>query len=415
MAAKYYRNEPADTKTIWNANLNGAAGILALLYGNGDFQRTLDLACAMGFDADNQAATMAGLVALARGLDSIPRPLLFPLPDLGWKEPLNDLYKNVTREDMPDASLRDQARRMARQGEAVVLAHGGRRVSEGGTDYLVIDPEAAFTPPLELPLGPAPVLEVGQAARFEVPVVASEEPIEWSLASGPLPPGLRFSSGLLEGTPTTTGLFPVTVRVRQGGKSAVRPLRLLVRGPNLAPTAKRVLASVERTDTVKRDAMWLTVPRSLYADSVEVIRDGVTRGAGSTFYSITEDDHPREDYYGYEWREPQTIGLLSYHSGAVEENGGWFTSLFVEYRDADGTWRPVHGLVVDPPLPPGNEPFDKPHFVERLLAFEPVTTSAIRMRGAAGGAPHWRSKLTYFTSISELGAHGPVPGGFQVQ
>ena len=57
MAKKYYIDEPAMTKTIWNANLNGLCGILAMLYGEGDFQRTLDLSCAMGFDCDNQAAT----------------------------------------------------------------------------------------------------------------------------------------------------------------------------------------------------------------------------------------------------------------------------------------------------------------------------------------------------------------------
>jgi hypothetical protein len=42
MAKKYYVDENAMTKTIWNANLNGACGILAFLYGKGDFQRTMD-------------------------------------------------------------------------------------------------------------------------------------------------------------------------------------------------------------------------------------------------------------------------------------------------------------------------------------------------------------------------------------
>ena len=37
MSDKYYHNEPLESKTIWNANLNGAAGILAMLYGEGDF------------------------------------------------------------------------------------------------------------------------------------------------------------------------------------------------------------------------------------------------------------------------------------------------------------------------------------------------------------------------------------------
>jgi hypothetical protein len=40
MAEKHFDGEPTETRTITNANLNGAAGILALLYGRGDFPRT---------------------------------------------------------------------------------------------------------------------------------------------------------------------------------------------------------------------------------------------------------------------------------------------------------------------------------------------------------------------------------------
>jgi hypothetical protein len=410
MAARYHRDEPLETKTIWNANLNGAAGILALLYGGGDFQKTLDLACAMGFDADNQAATMAGLVALARGGEAIPKELLFPFPELGWREPLNDFYKNVTREEMPDASLRELARRMARQGVANVLAHGGRRVAEDGVDYLLIDPEARFSPPLELPAGPSPVLEVGKPARFPLAVSGGDAPLEWRVASGALPPGLALAEGAITGVPARIGAFPATIAVRQSGREASRSYRLVVRPENLAPAARRVLASVSRTNVARRDALWLTLARSQYADDVEVIRDGVMTGRGATFYSIDGSQGPKKDHYGYEWAGPRTIGLLSFHSGSVEEVGGWFTSLDVQYRDAAGSWVPVRGLTVDPPLAPGALPFDKAHFVERLIAFEPVTTTAIRMIGDAGTAEHWRDPPTHFTSIAELGVYGPVPG-----
>jgi hypothetical protein len=410
MAARHYRDEPLETKTIWNANLNGAAGILALLYGAGDFQKTLDLACAMGFDADNQAATMAGLVALALGPDAIPKGLLYPFPELGWREPLNDVYKNVTREDMPDASLRDMARRMARQGVANVLAHGGRRVVEDGVEYLVIDPDARFSPPLELPAGPSPLLEVGKAARFPLAVSAVADPREWRVLSGALPPGLELAGGEIAGAPAKVGAYRATIAVRQSGQEASRSYRLVVRPENLAPAARRVLASVSKTNVARRDALWLTLARSQYADDVEVIRDGVTTGRGATFYSIGDEQGPKKDHYGYEWTTPQGIGLLSFHSGSVEEVGGWFTSLDVQYRDAAGSWASVRGLTVEPPLTTGPLPFDKPHFVERLLAFEPVTTTAIRMIGDAGTAEHWRDPPTFFTSIAELRVYAPVPG-----
>jgi len=410
MAAKYYHQEPLESKTIWNANLNAAAGVLAMLYGEGDFQKTLDLSCAMGFDADNQAATVAGLLGVAFGLDGIPRQLLFPLPELGWTEPLNDFYKNVTRHDMADASLKDMAKRMAAQGELIILKHGGSKIPDSGQEYYLINADAEFVAPLEFPAGPRPLIEVGTRVDYDIPLFGGKAPFEWDIKSGSLPDGLAFADGMLSGEASSPGVFSVTLRVKdQDGKTLTRPLDLVVRGKNLAPAAQEIIANVRETNTERRDDMWLTVPRSLYADQVDVIRDGTRLGDGSTFYSIADTPEPKKDFYGYEWDDPQSVGLVAYHTGSVEENGGWFTSLSVEYRDEKGEWKPVQELVISPPLPPGRERFNKPHFVEYLLAFQPVHTTAIHMIGDAGGVEHWSRKRTYFTSITELSVHGPLP------
>ncbi len=416
MAKKYYINEPADSKTIWNANLNGAAGILALLYGGGDFQRTLDLACAMGFDADNQAATMSGLLGLIVGRKGIPDALLFPLPELKWKEPLNDLYKNVTRFDMPDASLKDIAEREARQGEKIILKYGGKKVTENGQEYYLINPNAIFTAPLELPAGPMPNIEAGQKIVFEFPVSGGGSSLRWKVASGAFPKGLAFRDGKLSGVTSAPGVYFVTLELAQGAQKASRKFTLVVRDKNLASSARRILARVERADVKRRDAMRVTVPRSLFADTVDVIRDGKLFGDRSTFYSISADSGPQTDYYGYEWDKPQTVGLMAYHNGSVEESGGWFSTLNVEYRNAAGSWAPVEGLVINPRLPGGDQPFDKPHFVEYLLAFRPVQTTAVRIIGNAGGVARGggRPAMT-FTSITELGAYGALPGHEQLK
>lgn len=408
MAEMYYHQEPPETKTIWNANLNGACGILALLYGEGDFQMTLDLACAIGFDADNQAATMAGLLGAMLGMEGLPRDLLYPLP--GWKEPLNDLYKNVSRYDMPDASLKDMVARMAELGEKIILKHGGRKVTEDGEEFYLINTEAEFVAPLELPRAPMPYIEVGQELEYNFYVTGGKPPYRWKVSSGSLPEGLRFQNGTLSGMATSAGIYQVELQVEQGGQKTSQEFKLVVRGKNLAPTAGEILANLQQTDTDRRDGMWLTVARSLYADNVLVIRDGKRLGDGSTFYNISSEPLKKVDYYGYEWAEPQTIGLLGYHTGSVEENGGWFTSLNVEYRDENNHWQAVPDLRMSPPLMPGKERFNKPNFIEYLLAFDPVQTTAIRIIGDAGGVEHWYSELIHFTSITELSVHGPLPG-----
>jgi hypothetical protein len=407
MADKYYVAEGAETKTIWNAILNGAAGILALLYGQGDFQKTLDIACYLGFDADNQAATMSGLVALIKGVDGIPKSLLYPFPDRGWKLPLNDIYKNLTRYDMPDASLRDMADRMAKQGEAVILKKGGRKVTEVGKEYYIINADAEWTPPLELPKPALPILEVGRPSDIQLLALGCKSDCSWAI-DGALPAGLAFREGVLSGTPKVPSLSQVRITIKAHGARASLPLTLVVRPPNLATSAATVLAATKQISDERFRQMNSAVGRSVHTRDVNVIRDGIRFGDGSAFNSISDETGPRTDYYGYEWPKPQVVGFLGLSMGVMEENAGWFDNLRVEFRNERGDWEQVLGTDMMPPLPGGRRQFDKPHFSEYVIAFEPVTTTAIRVVGDASRPP--RPDQRTFTSVTELSVYPPLAG-----
>jgi len=407
MARKYYHEEPAVTKTIWNANLNGACGILALLYGKGDFQKTLDMACAMGFDADNQAATVSGLLGIIHGTKGIPKELLFPFPDLNWKEPFNDFYKNLSREDMPDASLKDIAQRTAKQGAKVILSHGGKQIMENGEEVYVIQTDAFYKPRIDLPGQPSPYLEVGKTADFRFVVWPSSPSTKWTISKGEISKGLTFKDGKITGTPIQSCRSMITLEVTDGTTSASRDFVLLVRPGNLAPSASKVLSRVSQVNPKDFEQFGLTGPLPLLADSVEVIRDGKTNGEGSTFNSLALGEVEEKDYYGYEWISPQRIGLIGFHTGIMESDGGWFLDLNVEYRTPDGGWKGVEGLAIDPPLVPGRNPEDKPHWVEYLLSFKPVETKAVRIIGNRKDQGEGAEKRGW-TSITELTAHGPL-------
>jgi hypothetical protein len=387
MATKYYTNEPAATKTIWNANLNGAAGILALLYGQGDFQKTLDMSCWMGFDADNQAATMAGLIGLMKGPEGIPSGLLFPLKDRDWTKPFNDVYKNVSRHDLPDASINDMTARMAAIGEKIVLAHGGKKVTENGKEYLVVNPSATFQPPLELPAAPVLVVETGKAVSHRYPVSGMRESVRWSMVSGKLPQGMSLSGfGNISGVAREPGISTVKLKVVSAKRTAEREYPIVVVGPNLAPQASEALAAVGRSE----------------AGSAEMIRDGKTSGEGSAYSSKTSVEGPREDFYGYKWAAPQTIGTLIYYQGFVPDLAGyWLKTPVVEYSNGD-KWEPVKGVKVGPPIFEGPEPYDKPSFTKYVFTFEPVAATQIRVRGEASG------RKERYTSVAEITVHGPL-------
>jgi hypothetical protein len=406
MAEEYYVNEPDMTKTIWNANLNGACGILAMLYGKGDFQKTLDLSCAMGFDADNQAATIAGLLGVMYGFSKLPSDLYLPIE--GWTKPFNDKYINITRYDMPDGSVNDMIDRTVDECIDLVKLKGGRVEGIEGQEKIHINTGAEFIPPVEFYSGPAPRLEAGMPVDFTFYSSGNKDFI-WRMSSGELPEGVVFTDGKLSGTPRIPGKYIITVELSYGKKVISREFELIVRNTNLAPSADTVYANVRKLNRAVLDSCWYTFGRSMYAENVEVIRDGKLGGPGSVFYSLAAKTNiPKVDYYGYGWKTEQSVDMIAFHTGCMEEFGGWFTSLNVQYLNGENKWVPVENIGFYPKMPSSDIVFQQPHFVEYLISFDPVNTQGIRIIGDAMVQSHWNKytkNVSSFTSITELSVY----------
>lgn len=387
MAAAYYRDlgYNHDAWRVVDANLNGACAILALLYGGGEVQATLDYASAIGFDADNQAATMVGLLGIIGGTRALPHDLLFPLPEAGWRKPYNDRYINVSRHDLPDASIEDLARRMAVQGERVILANGGTRFTRDGRDYYRIPAQAAFLAPLALPAAPAQVAEVGRPFSLEVLVDGSAGE-RLMMAEGALPAGVTLDATGVRGTPRQAGEFAFTLLRQRGTAQARQRYVIQVHSPNLAPSASQLLHGTPGRD-------------------LSAMRDG---RAEPTYYS-PHTAAPGRVVYGYAWEHAQDISVLVFNPGTPEEFGGWLTSLAVEFQDADGRWRPVDGLQVTPAMDLENSQWRKGTDIDHTLRFAPVSTRAIRLVGTSGGVERDARNgggRVYYSSLGELAVYG---------
>ena len=81
--------------------INGLLGAMAFLYGNGDFKKTVGIAIAAGFDCDNQAATLAGLLGVMHGESQIPKDLTRQIAGNDWPAAFNDRYVNERRPPLP--------------------------------------------------------------------------------------------------------------------------------------------------------------------------------------------------------------------------------------------------------------------------------------------------------------------------
>lgn len=363
-----------------SALLNGTLGVLALLYGEGDFEKTLHMACMAGYDADNQAATLAGLIALANGPDVIPRKYTYILD--GWTKPLNDVYKNTTRDHLPNGSITDIAKRTANLGVQLVRMHGGRVVKSADGDVLVINTRSRFSPPPEVRLWP---VHVSRGREADVgPLFIGTPPDSISIDDrSTIPPGmaLRRVDGRprIVGTPTQVGCYDIIVTSRYGRTDRRTALALYVDEHDFALDAARALAAV-------------TAPTGTGSRNLNVIRD---EGADRHYDSFDGENELAEDYYGYEWCEPVTVSRVVYRAGPVFPNGGWFDTLGVQYRNEEGAWLPVEALSYDPAF---NEQAAKQGNGRFTLRFKPVTTTAIRIAGKPGGSAR-------FTSIRQLAVY----------
>ncbi len=359
------------------AILNGAAGVMALLYGEGDFEKTLNLACMIGFDADNQAATLAGLIALAKGSKSIPRKYTHVLD--GWTEPLNDFYKNRTRDDLPDGKLTDIAARTAQIGRDLVFRKGGRIEGSGTAATMVINARARFEAPLEVRLFPIRLQKgIKTTVRPEIIGGPPDESVRVILAGTP-PPGmrieLRVTSPLLSGTPAELGEYEMHVVAIAGSVRAESKLTLFVDPTNYAMTARRIVAAV-------------TQPAG--GGDLKVIRDGSPRGG---YESLHGESPLAEDFYGYVWDQPVRVGQLVLTAGRVRPDGGWFETLQVQYLNEQGQWVPVGRMSMVPDIT--SPQCRRDGRIRFNIIFKPVKTTGIRIIGKPGGQAQ-------YTSIAEL-------------
>lgn len=140
---KYYRYKSDSYEapvSIVSSFPNGLFGIMAILYGKGDFKKTTGIAVSAGLDCDNQASTCAGLIGIIHGASAIPSRLTLGLSDKQiWEQPFNDTYINYSRDGLSNITkISDIVSRIMVITENAILKNGGQIISENGKVYYLI-------------------------------------------------------------------------------------------------------------------------------------------------------------------------------------------------------------------------------------------------------------------------------------
>jgi ADP-ribosylglycohydrolase len=142
---KYYRyrkDEYEAPVSVVSSLQNGLCGIMAVLYGEGDFSKTVAIGVSAGYDCDNQAATCGGLIGVLGGADCIPDKLTkeCQFRKRKWDEPFNDTYINFSRDHLPIANrISDLVERTVAIAEEAILSGGGRKIEENGEVVYIVN------------------------------------------------------------------------------------------------------------------------------------------------------------------------------------------------------------------------------------------------------------------------------------
>lgn len=110
--------------------INALAAVLALLYGEDDWMKTVSISISAGYDCDNQAATCGALLAMIHGAKVIPERITHELPSRNrWRSPFNNTYINYSRDGLPafnrNSDIIDRIKAVA---EKSILSNGGERI-----------------------------------------------------------------------------------------------------------------------------------------------------------------------------------------------------------------------------------------------------------------------------------------------
>ncbi len=155
---KWHKKDPIDWKATWfkthrkwsedigspigvfapfniDAKINAAWVVMGLLYGDGDFTRTFEIATRCGDDADCNPATAGGILGAVKGYEGIPDYWKLGLSDV---EDIDFKYTTISLNDVYEMSFKHALEMVERNGGTV------------GTDNINIKVQIPQTIPLEI-------------------------------------------------------------------------------------------------------------------------------------------------------------------------------------------------------------------------------------------------------------------------
>lgn len=271
----------------YESAINLAAEVAGLLHGEGDLLRTIQIGALSGWDADNPAASNAGLIGLMSGTEKVESEF-------------------------------------AAAGINIVERFNADRTRINMTDYLPEDPEATDTFDM---MGERALVLVDEVVRAAGGSIGGDS---WTIPLVAAPASTSYEA-------LATVNPDVDLYVRSGNNTVLRA------GGEIAVTSNLIGdASLYATDTSSWPAGRM-FPVPVNGENLDVVADGFdqdTRGLeewtrNPFFTGKTGGEDPVVEVV---YSTPVTAESVRLIGGGVSSAGGWATGAEIQIRTSDGTW-----------------------------------------------------------------------------
>lgn len=358
-----------------DAKLNSGYVVIGLLYGDGDFAKTVRIATQCGQDSDcnaSSAASILGNYLGASGIDEIYTK------DLDWD---GRKFSNTNYTFRDIIKLQSDLTRQ-------VLELSGATFNDG-VWYIPRDSAPVSVPFEQWEDGISASLDVvggsNRCAYVQLAFYAAGEQIDFVR--------IDMGDGFI-----ICGAVPVVYQYSEPGDYTVK---CEIKGSSGSELIIERKVTVWQTSSLPGRAVCTVMnPIGGGNKNIDIIRDDVIPEVGSTDSSLqydTYDGGGKKDfvYAGIEFDIEATLSGVRFTEGKHFWDGGWFDGEpYIEIKTGD-SWRKIDATI-DRKYPGNTEEEQGASFETYTFTFDsPIRCSGVRIAGKPGGQ-------AYFISISEI-------------
>lgn len=368
-----------------DAKLNSAYVLMGLLYGEGDFEKSLTIALRCGQDNDCNPSTVGGVLGVMLGYDSLPEKFKTGVDRTGTVFS----YTSYNLNTAVDTTVKLFKAR---------LSETDSEIREG---YWYIT--CGNTSAVEYQQWP-------EAPTVAFSATADKNMVTLSITAHSVPgiaaTCIDFGNGFV------THENVAGYKYSASGEYTITCTVTDIQGNSTVVTQNVTITDAEETDdtltgTYRNIApnmvpiCSVTAPTGTGCKDIYIISNGAAGVSLTTQYDTYSGYlNTHDDYVGYLFTETCTVDTVVFTEGMNFDNGGWFADGDITVQAlVNGVWTDIK-VKTDPKYPVGNTQADfGAHFESYTFTFNEIECDGIRVIGTAGGAAG-------FISVSELAVMG---------